>query len=209
MVQAIIFDLGGVLLDIDVDRTWAALAKLGFSLSDDAERAMAPGSLIDQYERGLLSTSVFLQRLQQRLNPGVTLDALEQAVCALLLGISSECIAMLNTLSSSYRLFLLSNTNALHVQAVNQQLQAQHGIAGLHDLFESPYYSYEMGARKPELSTFQQVIDEQQLTPEHTLFVDDLAANTQAAAQCGLQVWHKPQSECIVDTMMAKLACLR
>ena len=88
-----------------------------------------------------------------------------------------------------YRLFLLSNTNELHIDCVQQDM-GDEAYQDFKQLFDHFYLSYEMGKRKPDAEIYQQVLAEQSLLPEETLFIDDTEENTAAAARLGIRTWH-------------------
>ena len=201
MVRAIIFDLGGVLIDLDQAAFVRALSSCGICLSGDVIVG-PPGSLIDQIERGLLSNEAFLAALAaMSTHPAVDPAAVDQACCALLTVMPAQRVHFLQRLGARYSLFLLSNTFDLHVRQINRDLRQYHGLDGLDSLFIKPYFSYEMGLRKPEQAIYQRVLQEQGLNPQHTLFVDDRIENIEAAAACGLQVLHTPADQEVIDLM--------
>ncbi len=200
MINTIIFDMGGVLYDIDSDASHRAFAACGIELTPDFAVG-PPGSLIDQYERGKLSSQQFLQSLAALSPVNPPIEAVRAACCAMLVGMSPARVQMLQQLAKQYQLFLLSNTFEIHIASIQADLQQRFDINGLDQLFSRPYVSYEMGKRKPELAIYQQVIDEQSLTPAQTLFIDDRLENIEAAQQCGLQVLHKTQSQEITEVL--------
>jgi glucose-1-phosphatase len=202
MLDTIIFDLGGVLYDIDPQLSHVALAGYGLDFSTEQLLGANVDSPVDQFERGQLNIEQFTALLQQHANDGVSAAQLQVASCALLLGFTQARIDYLQRLASHYRLFLLSNTNPLHIQQVNCELAEKYAVeSGLDQLFIKPYFSYEMGMRKPDEEIYQTVIAEQQLDPGRTLFIDDSKKNTAAAARCGLQVLHKPATQELCDAL--------
>ena len=192
MIKNIIFDLGGVLYDIDFSLSTNAFATLGISFTSDDWTCGSQAALLDCYEKGGVSTDDFLSALIACGRDGIGSDDVYRACCALLVGFSAERIEYLTSLKKNYRLFLLSNTNEMHLAVVEQQLRDEFSLLGLRELFVEPYVSCRMGLRKPDARIYQRVLAEQGLVPEETLFVDDLKENTDAAAACGLQVFHKP-----------------
>jgi glucose-1-phosphatase len=192
MIKNIIFDLGGVLYDIDFARTTAALADLGIPLTEENWVSGQQQTLIDTFERGVISTDEFIAALQRGGDREVSRRQVEQACCALLLGFTQQRLTYLQQLRNKYAIYLLSNTNPLHLSVVEAELNEKHSIGGLSDLFIHPYTSFTMGLRKPDLAIYTTVLQEQQLVAAETLFVDDSKLNTDAAAACGLQVLHKP-----------------
>ena len=200
LITSIIFDLGGVLYDIDTPGSQQAFKQCGITLTSDCVLGQQ-GSVIDRYERGLLSSAQFIEAFIELSTKSPSANDIKQACCAMLVGMPLHRLMYLKRLSLQYRLYLLSNTFEIHIEFIENQLQQVYGLSGLMDLFVKPFLSYEMGLRKPELAIYQQVIDEQSLIPEQTLFVDDRIENTHAAQQCGLQVLHKPQAEELIEAL--------
>lgn len=208
VIDTIIFDLGGVLYDIDPELTTQALAKCGFALQPGEFDSTDRRSAIDQFERGTLSTEGFVAMIQARSTQSVSDEAIHEACCALMLGFTLPRIRYCQSLAKEYRLFLLSNTNPMHISFAEAQLREQFGINGLAELFIKPYLSYEMGLRKPEHAIYQRVIEEQSLDPAKTIFVDDTQVNVESAKACGLHAWHKPREIELCDAMPEVLSCL-
>lgn len=86
--------------------------------------------------------------------------------------------------------FLLSNTNAIHLEFFNRMLQQKQGIRSIHDCFHKAYLSHEIGLRKPNREPFELILDEQNLQPETTLFIDDLPQHIETAKALGIQTLH-------------------
>ena len=207
MIENIIFDLGGVLYDIDPLLTTEALARCGFTLLPGEFDSTDRSSAIDRYERGLMSTAEFIEMIQDRANQAASFEDIKQACCALMLGFTQQRIDYLQHLRSHYRLFLLSNTNAMHIELVNRQLRDTYSLDGLSALFIQPYLSYDMGLRKPEQQIYRQVVSEQSLPVANTLFVDDTWVNVESARDCGLQVLHKPRDRELCAVLPGILSC--
>jgi FMN phosphatase YigB (HAD superfamily) len=116
----------------------------------------------------------------------------------MLLAYPPERIALLNSLKGRYRLFLFSNTNALHYEEVDRIHRRQFNHA-LNDHFEKAYYSHLIGLRKPELAAFQHVLDDAGIAAHETLFIDDLLKNIEGAKAAGLHGAHVPPGTSILD----------
>jgi glucose-1-phosphatase len=201
LLKSIIFDLGGVLYDIDFRRSTHQLALLGVNLSEQDWAGGTQGALLDQLEKGEISSGHFLEMMRQQAKVGVTIEEIKTACCALLIGFKAERINLLQQLRQEYRLFLLSNTNPFHIATVNKQLQFEYGVTDLRGLFDHAYYSFEMGLRKPNAEIFTQVLNEQGLLAGDTLFIDDALINVNAAVKLGLQVLHKPAEQELYEVL--------
>lgn len=195
-IKNIIFDLGGVIVHLDQPLTDAALAELS-GLSPDEFRTLAAENLgfFQAFERGEMSETVFLQELQQLLKTPASLPALQKAWNSMLLELPAENVETLRRLGDSYRLFMFSNTNEIHIAEVHNRLEAATGLPDFSSLFEEVYYSQRLGARKPEARAFRHILETHRLQPAETLFVDDNEANIQGARALGIQTWHYPLNE--------------
>jgi len=189
-ITTVIFDLGGVLFDIDYQRTQKAFQKLA-TITDFNEvySQQKQEGIFDEFEKGNISPTKFRQGLRNWLPERVTDEQIDSAWNALLIGFPAERIAMLANLKDKYNLFLLSNTNEIHLVEVMNMLKI-HTPEGLDKVFKKEYYSCRMGLRKPDKQIYERVLTENKLNPANTLFVDDLAQNIEGAQLIGLQILH-------------------
>lgn len=193
-IRHIIFDLGGVLLNIDPDLTLQALENLGIPDFKETYQKLQEQSVFDDLETGHLSTDNFLKAIKMAA-PGVSLqdEAIITAWNVLLLDFPLRRLQILQQLQLYYDLVLLSNTNEIHEAAFNKILHQSHGIPNIGVFFDKVYYSHKLGMRKPNLSIFERVLNDCNFTPQHTLFIDDNAANIAAADALGIQtIWLQP-----------------
>ncbi len=197
-IKNIIFDLGGVILNIDIKLTEDALEKLGIGNLSDYKSQANMISFFGDYEMGKIDDAAFIQSVQSLSGKEIPEQAAIDAWTALLLDFPEERIGLLKKLKEKYRLFLLSNTNAIHYKKFQEQLYQQTGNY-LEDFFEKTYYSHNVGLRKPDTAIFQLVIDENKLDPAETLFVYDTESNMEGARQAGLQVAHIVPGTSIMD----------
>ncbi|MCE2611906.1 HAD family phosphatase [Flavobacteriaceae bacterium D16] len=201
MIKNIIFDFGDVFINLDKEATTRELNRLG--LSELNPELM---ELFLAYERGSFSTDSFITKVSPFF-PNIPTVELMSAWNAILLDFPEHRLAYLESLanSSSYRLFLLSNTNSLHMNHVAKTM-GESRFNRFINCFESVCLSHEMKMRKPEPEIFQTVLEQFELNPEETFFIDDNLENTQAAASLGIRVWHLiPEQEDIV-TLSKKLS---
>jgi len=187
VISNIIFDLGGVILNLDNKRTEDAFSAMGAGRFREYFRPGFAASVFKEYEVGKINNSQFLQSLRHLLPVDAPEASLIKAWNAMLLDIPPERVSLLEALRRKYRLFLFSNTNALHLDAFREYYRRQYNNRELEDHFEKAYYSHLMGLRKPDTASFQHIIDEQRLEPAATLFVDDTLANVEGANQAGLK----------------------
>lgn len=185
MIKNIILDFGDIFIDLDKSATPKAMAKFGFEhLTPDLE------ILFKDYERGLVSSPSFLDRVSTYF-PKASQEELITAWNAILLEFPDNRLEFIETLSQEnhYRLFLLSNTNDIHIEFVKQQM-GKEKFNRFKNAFDVFYLSYEMGMRKPDLEIFEHVVTVNNLNVAETLFVDDTKENTDAAASLGIHVWN-------------------
>ncbi|MEP7278267.1 MAG: HAD family phosphatase [Bacteroidota bacterium] len=188
-IKNIIFDLGGVIMNIDFKKTEKAFADLGFTDFSQYMTQHHITPLFSAYETGEINDADFIKVIQQLASGPLTSEQIIQAWNALLLDFPLERIALLERLRQRYRIFLLSNTNALHYAAFQQTLHALTGKL-LEDIFEKAYFSHAVKWRKPQKEIYQLVLDENNLNAVETLFIDDTAANFSGAEEVGIQTFH-------------------
>jgi glucose-1-phosphatase len=197
-IKNIIFDLGGVIMDIDVKQTMNAFSALGLKNIHEYFGHGFAASFFSDHEAGKISDDAFLSEIKKLLNSEVSQGDLIEAWNALLLRFPPERIALLKEIRSRYRLFLYSNTNAIHYKKFSEIYR--HSFHGeLEDLFEKAYFSHDLGHRKPDLGGYQQIIRENQLDPKLTLFVDDALMNVEGAIKAGLKGLYLPPGLFITD----------
>ncbi len=190
-IKNIVFDLGNVIIDIDVPRAAQSFAELSGKRPEDVLESFGTSGLFGQFETGKLDAAGFRAYVRELLkNPDWEDDVVDTAWNSLLLDIPPERIEMIQKLGENYRLFLLSNTSSIHIEEVNQILEKATGVARLDDLFEKLFLSYEMGVMKPDPGIYEQVLQEAGLEASETLFLDDNENNIVAARALGIQTFH-------------------
>jgi putative hydrolase of the HAD superfamily len=199
MINTIIFDFGDVFINLDKQATINGLKKLGLSdWNDDL------GQLNVQFEKGQISRENFLLGIQKHI-PNASIDEILAAWNAILLDFPLYRLEFVQKLSKNYRLFLLSNTDSIHIDTFEQE----NGVSFYSDFyqcFERVYFSYEMGMRKPDAEIYTYLIKKYDLSEKRTLFVDDKKENTDAAQLLGLHVWNlQVGQEDVVDLFDKKI----
>jgi putative hydrolase of the HAD superfamily len=197
-VKNIIFDLGGVLLNLDVAQTRDAFIKLGLTQIDDLFRIGHAASFFKDYEVGTISDDEFVEKARQLSLPGTSNDQVIAAWNVMLLDFPAERVQFLNQLKNKYRLFLFSNTNAIHLRAFHKSYQDVYGSA-MDELFEKAYYSHMINHRKPDVAAYEYVIKDSDLDAGETLFIDDALVNVEGARLAGLQAIHLTDGKTILD----------
>jgi epoxide hydrolase-like predicted phosphatase len=199
-IRNIIFDLGDVILNIDVPIASKSFADLSGREQSEILTIFKENELFRQFETGLMDESGFRNYVREILNfPDLSDEAIDTAWNSLLLDLPPERVELLRRLATRYRLFLLSNTSSIHITQVNKILEASTGVGQLEDLFETVFLSYEMGLMKPDIRIYQQVLDKAGLKAEETLFLDDNADNIRSAAQLGIETIHVQKPVTILE----------
>jgi len=190
-IKTVIFDLGGVLFDIDYKFTQEAFQKLGSHA--DFREVYSHGKqagIFDEFEKGNISAAKFREGLRKWLPEHITDKQIDDAWNALLIGLPTDKVELLNRLKKKYNLFLLSNTNEIHLQVVLEMIDNAHSPGQMGKLFIKEYYSCRIGLRKPDKIIFESVIIENNLEPATTLFIDDILENLRGAELAGLNTLH-------------------
>ena len=186
IIKNIIFDLGGVLLNIDYQLTVMAFKDLGIENFEELYSQAKQTDLFDKIETGKIESNLFLRKIEKIAAKKISLTDIEKAWNALLLDLPTERISMLQKASQNYRIFLLSNTNEIHYNQYINDIRRIHEV-DFNKLFEQAYYSHQIGLKKPDRKCFQYVLNKNLLKPEETLFVDDTIQHIESAKQIGIQ----------------------
>jgi len=185
MIKNIILDFGDIFINLDKEATAKAMQSFGF-------KQITPelDSLFKAYEKGTVSSEKFLFTISKHF-PTATQNDLIHAWNAILLDFPLARLEFVEQLAqkNKYRIFLLSNTNDIHIESVKQKMGMEN-YNRFKNAFEVFYLSYEMGMRKPDTEIFEFVLQQNHLKPSETLFVDDTKENTNAAASLGILTWH-------------------
>jgi len=194
--DAIIFDLGGVVLNLDYEATINAFKELGKENFDKLYTQANQDKIFDQYETGSLSTEDFRNYFRQFLDDEISDQQINDAWNSLLLDLPQNRIDLLFKLKNKYQIFLLSNTNELHLKQFRIILSESYGDADLLEkVFHKTYYSNLIGKRKPNADAFELLIDEQGLETKKTLFIDDSIQHIEGAKKIGLQTIHLTEKD--------------
>ena len=186
----IIFDLGGVLLDINYQKTIAAFENLGLENFGDMFSQFKADALFEKLETGELSDTDFYSAIKKRTKSAVTNTEIDHAWNALILHFRIESLNMLEKLSNKYKLYLLSNTNSIHLKCFKKLFTQETGKASLDSCFIKAWYSNELGLRKPGAKIFEFVLREESLNAAETLFIDDTFSNIETAQKLGFKTHH-------------------
>ena len=186
-INAIIFDLGGVLLDINYWLTIEAFNNLGCSDFESIYTQQKQSQLFDDFETGKVSSETFRKSLQKQMQFSISNVEFDNAWNKMLLQLPEQRIELLEKLNKKFSLFLLSNTNEIHIKAFKKIISSSIGYERFENCFKKVYFSSEIGNRKPNASCFEMVLSENKLSAAKTLFIDDSIQHVEGAYKIGIK----------------------
>lgn len=198
-IKNIIFDLGGVFLDLDFKQTELAFAALGVGNFNDYYTLQTATPVFELLETGKITPEDFYDEFRKITQLPLTNEQIIYAWNAMLLNFPSERINWLKVISKKYKVYLLSNTNQIHYEAFTKIFAEQIGNFNFDDLFNKAYYSHKLGLRKPSKEIYEAVLKKENLNAAETIFIDDSAANVEAAKKVGLQTIYLPSPKTVLE----------
>lgn len=195
-IKNIIFDLGKVLLNLDFNTSIVAFQKLGLKTDVLDNKQAYSDPVFYELEVGKVTPEEFCNRVRKVLNnPDASDLQIEDAWYSMILDVPANRVKVVQELSKNYNVYLFSNTNKIHIDRLHRAFKAEHGI-DFPSLFVKDYYSHEIHERKPDLSSYEKVIELSEINPEESIFIDDLEKNIIGAQQSGLKTfWLKEGME--------------
>ena len=194
-IKNIIFDLGGVILNLNYQLTSKAFEKLGVDDFDNYYSQKEQTSLFNSFETGLISTKDFIKSTQHLFTHNLAENDIIVAWNSMLLDLPEHRLSLLQELKKNLNLFLLSNTNEIHITSFENQMKKENQLETFFNSFKKIYYSSRIGLRKPDLECFEYVIKENDLLSGETLFIDDSIQHIHAATKLGLKTYHLQKNE--------------
>ena len=189
-IKTIIFDLGGVVLNLDIPKSAEAFGRLGNVSTEQVFELFRSNPVFMAFERGEISADVFRDEIRRLLRSDLSNEAIDESWNAMLLDLPKDRITSIGNLRNRFETLVLSNTNQIHASTFDRIVAAATGGDHISNYFNKVYYSHLLGMRKPDAEIFEYVLNQHDLNPASTLFIDDLLANTTAASELGIQVWH-------------------
>ena len=189
-IENIIFDLGGVILEIDYNRTRKEFEDLGVKHFDEMYSQQKANKLFRKLETGHISNEDFFKELDSITNLNLTADQIRTAWDAMLLEFREDSLKFLGEIKLKYNTYLFSNTNFIHMEAFHKIFHRVERDHTFNEYFDKAFYSCEIGLRKPDLESYQWILDHLDIKAEKTLFIDDSIQNIEAAKKVGLQTVH-------------------
>lgn len=189
-IKNLLFDLGGVIIDLHIQNTREAFEELGMKDTGNWFVAHEQDTLLNLYETGQIDTDAFIAGVNKESGLAITEAQFYKAWSAMLGKVRRSRIEMLETLRDKYRVYALSNINPMHAHACHDILSRDHDIYSFHEIFDRVFYSHEIKARKPDKASYDAVIEITGIKPEETLFFDDNVPNIEAAGRFGFLTQH-------------------
>jgi putative hydrolase of the HAD superfamily len=198
-LSTIIFDLGGVILNLDTKLSVKAFAELSGLEDKEIYAKFLEEVWSYAFEKGEIDAPTFRNELRRSLQVDLLDEQIDKAWNAMLIDLPISRLQMVAGLKDKYQLFVLSNTNAIHIEVFNKMVAATTNGGSITDYFDKVYYSHELGMRKPDTEIFTYVIDINHLDPQKTLFIDDMENNIIAAQSVGLRTVHLSDQDYLTE----------
>ena len=199
-IKTIIFDIGGVVLNLNIPKSAEAFAQLGGVSTEQVFKSFGANPIFPAFERGEISAEDFRNEIRSLLNPDLTDTDIDLAWNAMLLDLPKDRLNVIAQLKDRFQTVVLSNTNEIHFSVFNNIVSETTGGQSFDKYFNAVYYSHLIGMRKPDKEIFEYVLNRHNLEPSSTLFIDDMLSNTDAANRLGLQTWHLTNQEELITT---------
>lgn len=201
-IKNIIFDFGGVICDIDISRTEKKFLEFGPSKPGSADSSEQFNILVENLETGAISPQQFREIIRNHYVTPPTDQAIDDTWNALLLKIPEKRIRLLEDLRTSFRIFLLSNSNPIHKDQYIQDFQQLTGYRDFNELFEKAYFSFEIGLKKPGNEIYEFLLSDSGIDPAESLFIDDMPENVRGAEAAGINGYHLQNGTDIGDLFL-------
>ena len=196
-IKNIIFDLGGVILDIDENIVYKELEKMGINTLELA-RSKEFMDIMSKFDTGIYTAPTFRKKTKALLGLEKMTDQKFDAIWnSMLLDIPRERIEAIEKVKKHYKIFLMSNSNVIHYDLYVRDLQLRFGYHEFDELFNKSYFSFAEHLEKPDPRFFELILDHEGLLPEETLFIDDTAANIEVAKSLGIKTYHISREELV------------
>jgi len=183
--KLIIFDLGNVIVDINMQDTIEAFSRLGIrGIEKNVTQSHSVGGFFTQLEQGRISPSKFYDNIRNKTGINASDEDIRQAWNAMIGELPDERVNIIEKLREQYIVVILSNTNIIHLEYFDSLAK---GYKSLSDLFHQTWYSHEMHLSKPSPEIYKKVLDYHKVNACETIFFDDSKINIEAAQQIGIQ----------------------
>ena len=193
----IIFDLGGVILDIDETIVYKELGQLGINTLELAHSKEFI-EIMSKFDTGIYTAPTFRKKMKALIGQEKMTDQKFDSIWnAMLLDIPRERVEAIEKIKKHYKIFLMSNTNEIHYDLYVRDLQLRFGYREFDELFNKSYFSFAEHLEKPDPRFFELILDHEGLLPEETLFIDDSKKNIEAAQALGIHTYNIRRDELV------------
>ena len=188
-INALLFDLGGVIVDLDYNKTIEAFEAIGLEDAEHLYNQFNQSKIFDEFEIGSISRAEFMGLLQEKIPQKVSQSKIKEAWNAMILGFEKSKLEQIKRYSEKIPCYLLSNTNEIHLEYIQTLLQ-EVPFKNLELLFTKCYYSHIIGRRKPHRETFEWVLNDMGSSPEEVLFIEDSPQHIRGAEKAKIKTLH-------------------
>lgn len=197
-VKALLFDLGGVIVDLDYKKTANAFENIGLQNAEKAYSQFNQTDLFNLFETGHISSEEFLAEIQNEITNQVSLSEITKAWNSMIIGFQHSKLEKIKKLSEQVPCYLLSNTNEIHLSYIEQLLQEM-GFKHFLNIFESCYFSHQIGKRKPHKETFEWVLNQMNYDAQDVLFIEDSPQHIEGAKSAKLNTFYFKKDSSLSD----------
>jgi len=198
-IRNIIFDLGGIFLNLNYQLTAQAFRRLGVTNFDELFTQHHANPLFEQLETGQVSNDHFFQSIRELTELSLTNEQITDAWNAMMLDMPAERISWLQSVAQQHEVYLFSNTNAIHYACFENICRRDLGNIDFNALFRFAGYSHQLGFRKPAADSFRQLLANLRLNAADTLFIDDTPGNIRGAQAAGLNTIFLPPPQHVLE----------
>lgn len=188
-IKNIIFDFGGVILNIHHKRVENAFKDLGLTNFEELFNQAQQSSLFQDLEKGTITDAFFRNSIRELTGLVVSDEVLDETWNQIIGDYPPHRIELLKRIQSNYKTYILSNTNAIHYRKYIHQFKEEYGFDFV-SLFTNTYWSFQFGKRKPDADPFLHMLDVENIKPEETLFFDDSIQNIIVARKLNIFAFH-------------------
>ena len=193
-IKNIIFDLGGVIINLDINKTILEFNRLSYMPFEAIYTQAEQSDIFNKFDKGIISPEEFFYEIRKYLRYEGNEIELHKAWNAMLLDVPEKRLNALVKTKQNYNTFLLSNTCEPHINAFEHDLYLKHGVKNFNDYFDEVYYSCRIGMRKPDAEIFEFVLEKNNLNPKETVFIDDSVQHVKGAGTCGINAFLLPKN---------------
>ena len=186
-INTFIFDLGGVIIDLDESSTIASFSKFTNISIDEINGLVYSSPIFQQYEKGLINDEEFRWQVRGLFKVDLKDEQIDESWNAMLGEIPKERIDLLGQLRKNHKVIILSNTNAIHIRKFNQILFLSTGKSSLNECADYVFFSHELNMRKPDSEIYEEILKLSATKPQEALFLDDKLENLDSAGQLGIR----------------------